>query len=155
MVLSKQDCLTVMWSSPVRLICNCHCTFMAVLCIGAEQIKVLCGFSDDSRCTVAGHKLNDCKPWNRQRATNFEAHKDLMIAPPLDALCRVAKTSVCAPSRSIWWEVSHRMMTGTSNCFAICKVKSTTGQPSASIKIFIDFPPSPTERLSRYANRRL
>ena len=41
--LSKQDCLTyiALWSSPVRLICNCHCTFMAVLCIGAEQIEVL------------------------------------------------------------------------------------------------------------------
>ncbi len=24
-----------------EIICNCHCTFMAVLCIGAEQIKVL------------------------------------------------------------------------------------------------------------------
>ena len=64
---------------------------MAVLCIGAEQIKVPLGFSDDSRCTVAGHKLNDCKPWNRQRATNFETHKDLLIAPSLDALCRVAR----------------------------------------------------------------
>jgi len=63
---------------------------MAVLCIGAEQIEVPLGFSDDSRCTVAGHKLNDCKPWNRQRATNFETNKDLLIAPPLDALCRVA-----------------------------------------------------------------
>lgn len=42
-LLSKQDCFThiVLWSSPVRLICNCHCTFMAVLCIGAEQIEVL------------------------------------------------------------------------------------------------------------------
>ena len=73
-----------------KSICNCHCTFMAVLCIGAEQIKVLWGFSDDSRCTVAGHKLNDRKPWDRQCATDFEAHKDLLIAPSLDALCRVA-----------------------------------------------------------------
>ena len=64
---------------------------MAVLCIGAEQIKVLWGFSDDSRCTVAGHKLNDCKPGNRQRTPNFESHKDLLIAPSLDALCRVAR----------------------------------------------------------------
>ena len=66
---------------------------MAVLCIGAEQIKVLWGFSDDSRCTVAGHKLNDRKPWNRQCATDFEAHKDLLIAPSLDALCRVSTIS--------------------------------------------------------------
>ena len=41
------------------------------------------------------------------------------------------------------------------NRFAICNVRSTTGQPSASIKIFIGFPPSPTEMLLRYANRRL
>ena len=64
---------------------------MAVLCIGAEQIKVLVGFSDDSRCTVARHKLNDRKSWNRQCATNFESHKDLLIAPSLDALSRVAR----------------------------------------------------------------
>ena len=63
---------------------------MAVLCIGAEQIEVPLGFSDDSRCTVAGHKLNDRKPGNRQRTPNFESHKDLLISPPLDALCRVA-----------------------------------------------------------------
>lgn len=73
-----------------KSICNCHCTLMAVLRIGAEQLEMLLRFSDDSRCTVAGHKLNDCKPWNRQRATNFETNKDLLIAPPLDALCRVA-----------------------------------------------------------------
>ena len=64
---------------------------MAVLCIGAEQIKVLWGFSDDGCCTVAGHKLNDRKPWNRQRTSNFETYKDLLIAPSLDALCRVAR----------------------------------------------------------------
>ena len=64
---------------------------MAILCIGAEQIKMLWGFSDNARCTVAGHKLNDRKPWNRQCATDFEAHKDLLIAPSLDALCRVAR----------------------------------------------------------------
>ena len=74
-----------------KSICNRHCTLMAVLRIGAEQLEMLLRFSDDSRCTVARHKLNDCKPWNRQRATNFEAHKDLLIAPPLDALCRVAR----------------------------------------------------------------
>ena len=39
--------------------------------------------------------------------------------------------------------------------FAICNVRSTTGQPSASIKIFIDFPPSSIERLSPCAGRRL
>ena len=38
---------------------------------------------------------------------------------------------------------------------AICNVRSTTGQPSASTKIFIDFPPSPTERLSPCAGQRL
>ena len=63
---------------------------MAVLCIDAEQIKVPLGFSDDSRGTVAGHKLNDCKPWNRQCTMDFETHKDLLIALSLDALCRVA-----------------------------------------------------------------
>ena len=52
---------------------------------------MLLGFSDDSRCTVAGHKLNDRKPWNRQCATNFESHKDLLVAPSLDALSRVAR----------------------------------------------------------------
>ena len=64
---------------------------MAVLCIGAEQIKVLWGFSNDSRCTVARHKLNDRKARNRQCATNFEANKDLLIAPSLDALSRVTR----------------------------------------------------------------
>ena len=38
---------------------------------------------------------------------------------------------------------------------AICNVRSTTGQPSASIKIFIGFPPSPTERLSQCVGQRL
>ena len=81
----------MLWSSPVCLVCNGHCTLVAFLRIGAEQIKVRGGFSDDSYCTVAGHKLNDRKPWNRQCATDFEAHKDLLIAPSLDALCRVAR----------------------------------------------------------------
>ena len=64
----------MLWSSPVCLVCNGHCTLVAILCIGAEQIKMLWGFSDNSRCTVAGHELNDRKPWNRQCATNFESY---------------------------------------------------------------------------------
>ena len=67
----------MLWSSPVCLVCNGHCTFMAVLCIGAEQIKVFWGFSDDSRCTVAGHKLNDRKSWDRQ------CNRVLMFIHPL------------------------------------------------------------------------
>ena len=38
---------------------------------------------------------------------------------------------------------------------AICNVRSTTGQPSASIKMVMCVPPSPTERLSLCAGRRL
>ena len=74
-----------------KSICNCHCTLMAVLRIGAEQIEMLLRFSDNGRCAVAGHKLDDCKPWNRQCATNFESNKDFLITPPLNGLCGVTR----------------------------------------------------------------
>ena len=38
---------------------------------------------------------------------------------------------------------------------AICNVRSTTGQPSASIKMVMCVPPSPTERLLPCAGQRL
>ena len=50
---------------------------MAVLCIGAKQIKVLWGFSDDGCCTVTGHKLNDRKARDRQ------CNRVLMFIHPL------------------------------------------------------------------------
>ena len=47
----------------------------------------------------------------------------------------LSKTSVSAPSRSMRWAVSQRIFTGTPWDRPIRTVRSTTGQPSASIKI--------------------
>ena len=47
----------------------------------------------------------------------------------------LSNTSVCAPSRSIRWDVSLKITTGTPFFPALRRVRSTTGQPSASIKI--------------------
>ena len=60
--------------------------------------------------------------------TRFTSAKSTLSGP-------LSKVNVCAPSRWIWWAVSHRINTGTLYFVAVCTVKSTTGQPSASIRI--------------------
>jgi len=67
-----------------------------------EKYKVPAGFyigkngcskrhPDKPAAVIIRFNFTDRKPWNRQCATDFEAHKDLLIAPSLDALCRVAR----------------------------------------------------------------
>ena len=60
--------------------------------------------------------------------TRLTSAKSTLSAP-------LSKTSVSAPSRAMRWAVSHRIFTGTPWGRPIRTVRSTTGQPSASIKI--------------------
>ena len=64
---------------------------MTLLCIGAEQVKVFGGFSDNGRCTITGHEFKDRKSGDRERPVDFESDKDFFAAPPLNTLCGVAR----------------------------------------------------------------